>query len=84
MNTLLGRLHKIMQLCGVGVCVRACVRACVCVCVWKYNGALLDVSNTAKYLVNPRTARLFISVVTTSDAISSIHVSGMTQQLIVV
>ena len=30
-------------------------------------GAPLDVSNTAKYLVNPRTARLFISLVTVSD-----------------
>ena len=34
---------------------------------WKYNGAPLDVSNTSKYHVNPRTARLFISVVTQSD-----------------
>ena len=34
---------------------------------WRYNGAPLDVSNTAKYHVNPRTARLFISVVTVSD-----------------
>ena len=34
---------------------------------WRYNGATLDVSNTAKYHVNPRTARLFISVVTASD-----------------
>ena len=51
---------------------------------WKYNGALLDVSNTAKYLANLRTARLFISVVTTSDAVSSVHVSGVTQQQFVV
>ena len=35
---------------------------------WRYNGAPLDVSNTTKYHVNPRTARLFISVVTQSDA----------------
>ena len=51
---------------------------------WRYNGALLDVSNTAKYLVNLRAARLFGSVVTTSDAVSSVHVSGVTQQQFVV
>ena len=35
---------------------------------WSYNGAPLDVSNTTKYSVSPRTARLFISRVTQSDA----------------
>ena len=34
---------------------------------WMYNGAPLDISNTAKYHVNPRAARLFISVVASSD-----------------
>ena len=35
---------------------------------WSYNGAPLDVSNTIKYHGSSRPARLFISVVTLSDA----------------
>ena len=44
----------------------------------------MDVSNTAKYLANLRTAQMLISLVTTSDAVSSVHVSGVTQQQFVV
>lgn len=35
---------------------------------WSVNGTLLDISNSTKYHVSARTARLFISVVTPSDA----------------